>query len=371
VRILVTGGAGFIGSHLADRLLADGHEVRALDSLDAQVHPAGRPDYLAADVELQVGDVRDHDAVGRALDGVDAVVHLAAAVGVGQSMYEIERYVSVNTVGCAVLLEEVVARRAQVRKLVVASSMSIYGEGQHRDPVTGRGGLAPGLRPAAQLERRVWDVLGPQGAPLQPEPTAEDKPLLPTSVYAVTKRDHEELALAVGAAYGLPAVALRFFNVYGPRQALSNPYTGVAAIFASRLLNGRPPLIFEDGEQARDFVHVHDVARAIGLALARNGADGAAVNVGTGTPTSVRQVAEALARGLGVEVEPQLPGEFRAGDVRTCYADPARAAERLGFRAEIGFEQGMAELLEWLPGKTADDRVDDARAALARRGLAR
>jgi dTDP-L-rhamnose 4-epimerase len=264
-----------------------------------------------------------------------------------------------------------VARRDRVRKLVVASSMSIYGEGQHRDPATGRGGLAPGLRPPAQLEARIWDVLGPDGAPLEPEPTAEDKPLRPTSVYAVTKRDHEELCLAVGAAYGLPAVALRFFNVYGARQALSNPYTGVAAIFASRLLNGRAPLIFEDGGQARDFVDVRDVARAVALAVTTDGADGLAVNVGTGVPTSIGTVAETLARGLGVDVQPELPGEFRAGDIRACYADPALAAERLGFRTAIGFEQGMGDLLGWLDGRSATDRVDDARAALAARGLAR
>ncbi|MGH3049921.1 MAG: NAD-dependent epimerase/dehydratase family protein, partial [Gaiellaceae bacterium] len=185
MRVLVTGGAGFIGSHLADRLLAEGHEVRALDSLDPQVHPDGeRPDYLASDVELQVGDVRDHDAVGRALDGVDAVVHFAAAVGVGQSMYEIERYTSVNAIGAAVVLEEVVARRDSVRKLLVASSMSIYGEGSYRNPRTGESGIAPGIRPEEQLAAREWEVVGSDGGPLEPEPTAETKPLRPSSVYA-------------------------------------------------------------------------------------------------------------------------------------------------------------------------------------------
>lgn len=371
MRILVTGGAGFIGSHLADRLLADGHEVRALDSVDPQVHPDGPPDYLDPAVELLRGDVRDRAALGAALEGVDAVVHLAAAVGVGQSMYEIERYVSVNTVGCAVLLEEVVARRDHVRRLLVASSMSIYGEGQHGDPRDGRHGLAPGLRPEPQLARQLWDVLDENGQPLVPEPTAETKPLRPTSVYAITKRDHEELSLSVGAAYAIPTVALRFFNVYGPRQALSNPYTGVAAIFASRLLNGRAPLIFEDGEQSRDFVDVRDIARALTLALASEDAVGHAINVGTGVATSVHTVATTLARGLGVDVAPELPGQYRAGDIRSCYADPELAARLLGFRAEIPFERGMTDLLGWLDGRTADDRVDEARAALADRGLAR
>src|SRR5213595_2422089 len=281
MRVLITGGAGFIGSHLADRLLADGHEVRALDNLDGQVHPRGeRPDYLDPDVELQAGDVRDRDAVRRALDGVDAVVHFAAAVGVGQSMYEIERYTSINAIGAAVVLEEVLKRRDAIRKLLVASSMSIYGEGQYRNPKTGERGIAPGLRPEAQLAARNWDVQAEDGTPLNPEATAETKPLRPTSIYAVNKRDHEEMFLAVGAAYGIPAVALRFFNVYGERQALSNPYTGVAAIFSSRLLNDRAPLIFEDGLQSRDFIHVSDIVEAIVRALESEDAVGHSVNVG-------------------------------------------------------------------------------------------
>src|SRR5262252_370984 len=271
MKVLVTGGAGFIGSHLADRLLAEGHAVRALDNLDPQVHPQGeRPEYLDAAVELHVGDVRDHEAVGRALDGVDAVYHFAAAVGVGQSMYEIERYTSVNSIGAAVVLEEVVERRDAIRKLLVASSMSIYGEGQYRNPRTGESGLAPWLRPELQLAARQWELLGDDGTPLEPEPTAETKPLRPTSIYAINKRDHEEMFLAIGAAYGLPAVALRFFNVYGERQSLSNPYTGVGAIFSSRLLSDRAPLVFEDGEQTRDCIDVRDIARCCARALTRD-----------------------------------------------------------------------------------------------------
>ena len=372
MRVLITGGAGFIGSHLADRLLVEGHQVRALDNLDSQVHPGGeRPDYLDGDVELQVGDVRDHDAVRRALDGVDAVVHFAAAVGVGQSMYEIERYTSINAIGAAVLLEEAVERRDQIGKLLVASSMSIYGEGQYRNPETGESGLAPGVRPETQLAGRNWDVLADDGTPLEPEPTAETKPLRPTSIYAIGKRDHEEMVLAVGAAYGIPAVALRFFNVYGERQALSNPYTGVAAIFSSRLLNDRAPLVFEDGSQTRDFVDVRDIARCCALALRHGGADGRTLNVGTGRPTSIADVAQVIARGLGKEIEPEVVNEFRAGDIRHCYADTQLANELLGFRAEIPFEAGMQELLAWLEGQEAADTVDAAREALVARGLAR
>jgi dTDP-L-rhamnose 4-epimerase len=372
MKVLITGGAGFIGSHLADRLLTDGHEVRALDNLDPQVHEDGeRPDYLDAAVELQTGDVRDRDAVRRALDGVDAVVHFAAAVGVGQSMYEIERYTSINAIGAAVLLEEALERRDAIQKLLVASSMSIYGEGQYRNPRTGESGLAPWIRPELQLAARQWDILGDDGTPLEPEPTAETKPLRPTSIYAINKRDHEEMFLAIGAAYGLPAVALRFFNVYGERQSLSNPYTGVAAIFSSRLLNDNRPLVFEDGRQTRDFIDVRDIARCCALALTEDGADGRTVNVGTGVPTSVVEVARTIARGLGKELEPEVVGKYRAGDIRHCYADPTLAEQLLGFRTEIQFETGMQDLLRWLEGQEAEDSVDAASEALAARGLAR
>jgi dTDP-L-rhamnose 4-epimerase len=372
MKVLITGGAGFIGSHLADRLLTDGHEVRALDNLDPQVHADGeRPDYLDAAVELQTGDVRDRDSVRRALDGVDAVVHFAAAVGVGQSMYEIERYTSINAIGAAVLLEEALERRDAIQKLLVASSMSIYGEGQYRNPRTGESGLAPWIRPELQLAARQWDILGDDGTPLESEPTAETKPLRPTSIYAINKRDHEEMFLAIGAAYGLPAVALRFFNVYGERQSLSNPYTGVAAIFSSRLLNDNRPLVFEDGRQTRDFIDVRDIARCCALALTEDGADGRTVNVGTGVPTSVVEVARTIARGLGKELEPEVVGKYRAGDIRHCYADPTLAEQLLGFRAEIPFETGMQDLLRWLEGQEAEDSVDAASEALAARGLAR
>jgi dTDP-L-rhamnose 4-epimerase len=372
MKVLITGGAGFIGSHLADRLLGEGHEVRALDNLDRQVHPEGeRPDYLDPAVELHVGDIRDHDAVSRALDGVDAVYHFAAAVGVGQSMYEIERYTSVNSIGAAVVLEEAVRRRDSIQKLVVASSMSIYGEGQYRNPRTGDSGIAPGLRPESQLAAKRWDVLADDGGPLDPEPTSEDKPLRPTSVYAVNKRDHEELFLSVGAAYGIPAVALRFFNVYGERQALSNPYTGVAAIFSSRLLNDNRPLVFEDGEQTRDFIDVRDLVRGCALALAEDRADGLTLNLGTGTPTSIVEVARTIASGLGKEVEPEIVEQYRAGDIRHCFADTRLAEELLGFRAEIAFADGMRDLLAWLEGREAVDAVDTAREALLARGLAR
>ena len=319
-----------------------------------------RPAYLAGDAELVVGDVRDAEAVRRALDGVDAVVHLAARVGVAQSMYEPAEYAEANTAGTGVLLEGLLEH--PVRKLVVASSMSVYGEGAYEP-------AAAVERTREQLERRDWEPRGAHGEELTPVPTPESKPPALSSVYALTKHDQERLCLLHGAAYGVPAVALRFFNVYGTRQALSNPYTGALAIFASRLLNGRPPVVYEDGGQRRDFVHVTDVARACRIALERDGADGGPVNIAGGAYATILEVARELARVLGREIEPVLPGTFRAGDIRHCFADVTRAREALGFEAEVALEHGLAELAGWLEGQTATDRFDQAAAELSERGL--
>jgi dTDP-L-rhamnose 4-epimerase len=367
-RVLITGGAGFIGSHLADELLAHGYAVRALDSLVAQVHGgATRPSYLAADVDLVTGDVRDEAVLRRALDGVDCVVHLAARVGVGQSMYEIADYTSANTGGTGTLLQVLLDR--PVRKLVVASSMSVYGEGAY-ETVHGESVTAPERTPA-QLERGAWDPVDHRGRALVPVPTPETKRRSLASVYALTKYDQERLCLLFGGAYGIPTVALRFFNTYGSRQALSNPYTGVLAIFAARLLNGKRPLVFEDGLQRRDFVDVRDVVRACRLALERPDADGQALNVGTGRDVTVREVAEKLGRVLGATVEPELTGKFRAGDIRHCFADVSCARRLLGYEPRVDLEEGMAELASWLEGQAADDRADHAVAELTVRGLAR
>lgn len=369
MRTLVTGGAGFVGGHLVRELVARGDEVVVLDSLEQQVHGDVAPS-LPSSVELIVGDVGDVACADRALRGVDRVVHLAAAVGVGQSMYEIARYTERNTMQTALFLERLVAQRPLPARLVVASSMSIYGEGEYECPTHGR--TAPPPRPEEQLLARQWELCCPDcGAVLAPVGTRESKALIPTSIYAITKRDHEELCLVAGAAYGIPSVALRFFNVYGPEQALSNPYTGVAAIFASRLLNGHPPVIFEDGEQSRDFTHVSDIVRGIVLALESERADGHAINLGTGRPSTVLQIAQALAAGLELEIEPIRNGQYRAGDIRHCVADPTRARELLGFEAAVTLEDGMRGLLQWLVDQEAVDRVDDATRELAARGLAR
>jgi dTDP-L-rhamnose 4-epimerase len=361
--VLITGGAGFIGSHLADELLNAGYRVRALDSLVEQVHGrAERPGYLNAGVELVTGDVRVPEVVRRALDGIDAVVHLAARVGVGQSMYEPAEYAAVNSVGTAVLLEALLEQ--PVRKLVVASSMSVYGEGAY-EPTSAI------ERSPEQLGRGEWEPRGSAGEELRPVPTPESKRPSLASVYALTKYDQERMGLLYGAAYDVPAVALRFFNVYGPRQALSNPYTGVLAIFAARLLNDRAPVVYEDGGQRRDFVHVTDVARACRLALERAGADGRAVNVGSGRSASVLEIAHELARGLGKEIAPELAGTFRAGDIRNCFADVSLACELLGFEAEVALEAGLAELAGWLETQQTPDRFDQAAAELAEKGLTR
>jgi dTDP-L-rhamnose 4-epimerase len=359
--VLITGGAGFIGSHLADELLRAGYSVRALDPLVEQVHgESERPGYLSDDVELIPGDVRDAEIVRKALDGIDAVVHLAARVGVGQSMYEPADYASANTLGTAVLLETL--QKRPVGKLVVASSMSIYGEGAY-EPVPAA------ERTREQLERGEWEPRGANGEELRPVATPETTQPSLASVYALTKYDQERLCLLFGSAYDMPTVALRLFNVYGPRQALSNPYTGMLAIFASRLLNDRPPVVYEDGNQRRDFVNVADVARACRLALERDGADGRAVNVGSGESASVLEIADQLARLLSKELEPDLPGTFRAGDIRHCFADVSLARELLGFQAEVALEDGLRELAAWLEGQTATDHFDRAAAELAERGL--
>jgi dTDP-L-rhamnose 4-epimerase len=369
MRTLVTGGAGFIGSHLVADLVAAGDDVVVLDSLEPQVHGDVAP-QLPESVELIVGDVGDRESARRALAGAERVVHLAAAVGVGQSMYEIARYTERNTMQTAIFLEEMVAQNPMPERLVVASSMSIYGEGEYECPVHGR--LAPPPRAEQQLLARQWELFCPTcNAELSPVGTSETKALIPTSIYAINKRDHEELSLVTGAAYGVPTVALRFFNVYGPGQALSNPYTGVAAIFASRLMNGHSPMIFEDGRQSRDFIHVSDIVRAIRLALESDAAAGHAINLGTGRPTSVVQVAHALAAGLDSDLEPVLNSQYRVGDIRHCVADPTRARELLGFEAATTLEQGMSALVEWLAGQEAVDRVDAATSALAARGLTR
>ncbi|WP_300974828.1 NAD(P)-dependent oxidoreductase [Sphingomonas sp. LHG3406-1] len=365
--VLVTGGAGFIGRSVCTELLARGHKVRVLDSLIEQVH--GEVDgsrLLPADVELLVWDVRNRDIVRKALQGADSVINLAAEVGVGQSMYEVERYTSGNDLGTAVLMEQLIER--PVRRVVTASSMSIYGEGLYRD-ADGQF-VQDAERSARAGQGQSWEPLDRQGRPLTPVPTPEWKRPDLASIYALGKYVQERTTLIIAGAYGMEGVCLRLFNVYGPGQALSNPYTGVLAIFSSRLLNDQRPVIFEDGEQRRDFVHVTDVARAFADALELPQAAGGVFNIGSGHDRSVREVGQALAKALGKDdLEPEIAGKGRIGDIRHCFCDGTLAADRLGFRAAKDFGEGLAELAEWVAGQTAVDRVEQARTELERRGL--
>jgi dTDP-L-rhamnose 4-epimerase len=368
-KILITGGAGFIGSHLADELLERGYSVRVLDNLSPQVHgpEAKRPEYLNTDVELIEGDVQDPAAVRRSLRGVDAVYHFAAAVGVGQSMYEISKYVGVNDLGTAVLLEQLTDN--PVERLIVASSMSIYGEGAYRGS-DGRVHLSI-ERSSADLRAGQWEARNGSSEILTPIPTPEAKRPSLVSVYALSKYDQERMCLMVGGAYGISTVALRFFNVYGTRQSLSNPYTGVLAIFASRYINGHRPLIFEDGKQQRDFVSVHDVVQACRLALTATRAAGQVLNVGSGENWTIVEVARKLAGVLGKrQMEPLITGKYRAGDVRHCFADITLAGRLLGYKPRVSLDEGLEELAGWLQGRTAHDRVAEASAELTARGLA-
>jgi dTDP-L-rhamnose 4-epimerase len=367
-RILITGGAGFIGSHLADELLRSGNEVRALDNLCMQVHGPGAtwPAHLSKDVELMIGDIQDSDAVIRALKDVDAVFHFAAMVGVGQSMYEIQKYTAANNMGTAVLCQALTRR--PVGRLIVASSMSIYGEGLYQTE-SGQNVVVT-ERSLDQLRHGDWEPLGPDGQTLKPIPTPEGKQPSLASIYALSKYDQEMMCLIAGRAYSIPTVALRFFNVYGPRQALSNPYTGVLAIFASRLLNDNPPLIYEDGCQQRDFVSVHDVVQACALALTIPDAAGEVFNVGSGSAYTVRDIAHRMAKVLGKEhLAPGITNRYRRGDIRHCFSDITKSRSTLGYEPQIGLERGLMEMASWLSDQIACDRVEEATAELLERRL--
>lgn len=366
--ILITGGAGFIGAHLGGELLDHGYRVRALDVLDPQVHGDGRPpSYLHPEIELIVADVADREAVRRSLLGIDAVVHLAARVGVGQSMYEAASYTRVNSYGTAVLLETLID--TPVEKLVVASSMSIYGEGLYVD---GSGAARESVtRDQGDFGQGRWEPMDGDGGTLRPVPTPEWKRPDLASVYALGKFDQERLVLMFGDSYGIPVVALRLFNVYGPHQALANPYTGVLAIFSNRLAGGLPPLVFEDGLQQRDFVHVTDVARAFRLALESEEAAGKVLNIGSGREITIAELARLMAEAMGSDIPPEITARYRTGDIRHCFADIAAARATLGFEPRVTLENGLPELASWAQANAESDAGDKAMAELASRGLLR
>jgi len=369
--VLVTGGAGYIGSHFVDALIAREYRVTVLDNLEPQVHRSGTwPSYANAKAEYVRGDVRDRAIVEPLVLAADAVAHLAAAVSVGQSMYQVDRYVDVNTRGTALLLDVLVNAKHHVQKVLVASSIGVYGEGAYRCPTDGV--VAPAIRPESQLAARDWEQRCPAcGEHVASMPTPEEKPLYRDNIYSMTKYHQEEMVLLVGRTYGIPAVAPRFFNVYGPRQSLSNPYAGVAAIWLSRLLNGKQPVVFEDGGQLRDFVSIHDVVDCLVLMLEQSGADFLPVNVGSGETVTILDIARLLDRLLGTGIEPLVLQSGRKFDIRHNTADIGRARATLGFRPTVSLERGFTELIEWArtTPDVAVDFFDKALGELSEKGL--
>jgi dTDP-L-rhamnose 4-epimerase len=368
MKILVTGGAGFIGSHLTDLLVKKGHAVRIFDNLEFQVHQGKKPAYLNPAAEFVAGDIRDYARLQKAFAGCEAVFHLAAAVGVGQSQYQVEHYVDTNMRGTATLFDILVNKKNKVEKIIVAGSMSSYGEGRYQCQKCGL--VKTSLRPEKQLIQKDWELRCSKcRSALKPLPTPEETPLNCNSIYALTKKAQEEIALILGKTYQIPTVALRFFNVYGPRQSLSNPYTGVTAIFLSRLKNDQPPVVYEDGRQTRDFVSVYDICQALVLALKKEKANYEIFNVGSGNPLQIAETAGILAGALGKKIEPQITHTFRKGDVRHCFADISKIKQKLGWQPEVDFEEGMRNLISWAKKAPAEDRFLQAQAELASKKL--
>lgn len=369
-QVLVTGGAGFVGSHIVDKYIEEGYDVTVVDNLTEQVHD-NKPDYLNEQAEYIWGDIRDRDLMRDLLADADILNHQASVVGVGQSMYEIEKYVDINTLGTARILDIIINEEIELERMVVASSMSIYGEGQYICPNCEEI-RTPNLRGEDQLTNGEWEHYCKEcGSVLNPVATKENKPLDSTSVYAVTKKDQEQLTRSVGRAYNIPTIALRYFNIYGSRQAMDNPYTGVCAIFSSRITNENPPLVFEDGEQTRDFVHVSDIARANVLATEATDVEDVAINIGTGNPKTIKDIAETLIElyGYSGKLSPEIADEYREGDIRHCYADISRAKELLGYEPKVEFDEGMRELVKWGQSQDVDDSFNEARTELEQKGL--
>ncbi|MEM2918881.1 MAG: NAD-dependent epimerase/dehydratase family protein [Candidatus Altiarchaeota archaeon] len=368
MKILVTGGAGFIGSFLVDKLIDKGHEVRIFDNLEEQVHQGKIPDYLNKKAEFIKGDVLEYNALKEAIKDCEVIFHEAAMVGVGQSQYQPKKYVDANISGTANLLDILVNEEHNVKKLIVASSMSIYGEGSYE--CENCGVIAPELRSEEQMKKNDWEVHCPKCKKiLKPIPTNEEKPLQSNSIYAITKKTQEEMCLNIGKTYSLPVVALRYFNVFGPRQSLSNPYTGVVAIFLSRIKNNNPPLIFEDGLQSRDFISVHDIVEANILAMEKNSANYESFNVGSGKRITILEIANMLIKLQNSNVKPEVVGKFRKGDVRHCFADISKIQRKLGFKPKFSFIDGIKELISWSEKVKAYDMVEKATQELKEKGL--
>lgn len=373
--ILITGGAGFIGSNLAKALVQKGYQVRVFDNLNPQIH-GDRPSTtsplfrsLPSQVDFIFGSVTDRYALYRALENQDMVIHLAAETGTGQSMYEIYRYGDVNMGGTALLLDLLANSKNKVNKVVVASSRAIYGEGRYYD--TNLGYVYPQHRSDSDLSKGDYDVKYPGSvAPLKLVATDEESKIHPSSVYGITKQVQEQLVMTVCPTIGVAPVALRYQNVYGPGQSLSNPYTGILSIFSTRILQDKPINIFEDGLESRDFVYIDDVVEATILGLVKEEANGMVFNVGSGTPTTVNEVVETLMKAYNLSVPVTISGNYRLGDIRHNYADLTRIRENLGFEAKVSFMQGISNFTNWVKTQALTvDRYDESLQEMKRKGL--
>jgi dTDP-L-rhamnose 4-epimerase len=364
-RALVTGGAGLIGSHISDLLVRQGWQVRVFDSLEPQTHRRGKPAWIAGKVEFVQGDIRDREAIAGALDRIDVVFHQAVYGGYMPGM---TKYVHVNSLGTAQMLEVIEEKKVPIKKIVVASSQAVYSEGA--GTCAKHGLVFPSVRPVEQLRRGDWQVHCPIcGAVTESAPTPENAPVGGETVYGLTKADQEKLVLLWGKQVGVPTVALRYSCTYGPRQSIFNPYTGVIAIFCTRLLNNLPPVLYEDGEQTRDFSFVEDIARANLLAVETDKLDGLPVNVGSGKGTTIREIAESLADALGIGIAPEVNGEFRPGEMRHLTSDTSRI-RAAGYRAQVDVAEGMPRYIDWIR-KQSDirDYFSEAAEILRRKGI--
>ncbi len=367
-KVLITGGAGFIGSFLTDELVGKGYAVTILDNLEDQVHQGRKPSYLNPKAKFIKGDVRNYCLLEKTLTGIDVVFHLASRVGVGQSNYQIKDYVDANIGGTANLIDLIVNKKIPIKKIIIAASMSSYGEGNCRCAKCGI--VKPKIRSARQLAKKLWELYCPRCQfQVSPIATNEDTFIQNNSIYALTKNVQENLLLLIGRLYNIPVVSLRFFNVYGPRQSLSNPYTGVTAIFISRLKNNKPPVVYEDGLQTRDFISVHDVVDALVKSIDSKQATGHAINISSGRAIAIKDVSSMLARLLHKNIKPQITGRFRKGDVRHCFADIRLAKRLLNWQPRVSLNQGFFELIKWSEKEESVDLFDQAEKELRDKSL--
>lgn len=370
MKILVTGGAGFIGSHLVDALIKQGHYVRVFDNLELQTHKKGElPDYFNRKAEFIKGDIRNKNSLKIAVEEMEVIYHLAAAVSIGQSMYQIKKYAYVNVGGVANLLEVLITTRNKVKKVIFSSSATVYGEGAY-NCLNNCGIVFPEIRTEEQIKKGHWECLCPNcGGKLVPVPTKETKPLHSQFLYAISKETGEKMFLSIGKAYGIPCTILRYFNVFGPRQSLINPHTAVFAVFTARIKEGNLPIIVEDGLQTRDFVYIDDVIRANVLAMNKKAANFEIINIGSGKPITIKTVADELIKLNGKKLIPKISNIFRKGDVRHCFADITKARLRLDWQPKISFQEGVKKMYEWTINEDSEDHFERAFQKMIKKGL--